>query len=824
MDPSWRKLESNETIKEDENERKQSMKDRYTVARHSSPESPITPLQPAVKTSSRVPKAEPVRPPPEPVRLDGPPASNEIRATKSLSALPKMVDSEDEEEETAGCFSLFKRKRNEPVPYAQEKSPALRPKPSKASMLKTKPSRELRTIRPGGGGVVPGTDAPMSASNAGDRQVMVVCGKSKAMFPVKQTTTPVDIMKAASKHMRQQIDVSSALLLEDFVTVGVQRPLRRYERIRDIMNSWDSDSQNSLILIDPGTGTSEAELSVSGAPAEKPGDESWYLDFSQKVGKWDKRMITLRADGQVTAQKDLKVEQTNLCHLSDFDIYRPTQEKVKKKIKPPKKYCFAIKSQQKTAMFESTHDFVHFFCTNDRPTADAFYSAVQGWRSWYLVNVMGEGRRPRQTKGALENALKELGINDENVKPSRRGEVVEAHYHVVPPKPLLDVDRSEKTSAITRTREVPSTGFTRSSNQLDPTVSPERRTSIRRQPQRPPGAMSNRAQLAEDEPLGNLGRKDSVNRKRPSLEQKRSESDEFAAPGLLGRSYSQRQKEPGLGRQSSVNRRRPSLDRAGSNPEEFADTGLLGRSYSQRRKDYNEREDKRENGTTSGSNFLSPDLVEPPNNTSPPKSSEGIVRRHSTRAHHARTNSAEGGIQRSNSNTQRKRQMPEPLVDLTPQYREPPQHTKIGRGKGYVPKEVGEGGLIDNATSPEDVLGLPPTNDWRAGRDRQANSGVNVNPSTVSRNAVNARSTKRPTTSRETSDAFTGDGLLAGTQAQQGWGRGTQGRGVMDGSKAKGPMVDMSTESVFAHGSLVAKVESEQGVAAPVIDRTRDKD
>lgn len=41
----------------------------------------------------------------------------------------------------------------------------------------------------------------------------------------------------------------------------------------------------------------------------------------------------------------------------------------------------------------------------------------------------------------------------------------------------------------------------------------------------------------------------------------------------------------------------------------------------------------------------------------------------------------------------------------------------------------------------------------------------------------------------------------------------------MDGSRAKGPMVDLGLESQFAQGSLLNRVEREQGVAGPVIER-----
>ena len=104
------------------------------------------------------------------------------------------------------------RKKKEPV-SAADKTPIAR----EAS------NRGPRAILAGGGGVVPGTDAPVSAVNAGDRRVLVECGRSKMLFPVTPTTTPVDLIKSASTTMSEHIDVKSAIVLEYFGSVGVQQ-------------------------------------------------------------------------------------------------------------------------------------------------------------------------------------------------------------------------------------------------------------------------------------------------------------------------------------------------------------------------------------------------------------------------------------------------------------------------------------------------------------------------------------------------------------------------------------------------------------------------
>ena len=782
-----RRVRSEDVDSDAEDERRQRLYARYSVKREQEPLSPPLPAKSGFH--GQQPSGELFPPPrPEPVKsvakavvVDGAPTSDKIRATKSMSALPKYSDDEDE---GGGCFGLFKRKRGEAAPQA-EKTPIARPMTG----------REPPTIKPGGGGVVPGTDAPISAVNAGDRKVLVECGKSKTIFPVTPTTTTVDIIKSATTCMSERIDVKSAVLLESFGTVGVQRPLRRYEHLRDVMNSWDTDRQNSLLLFDPGTGSSEAELSLSGVPRQKPADESWLLSFSQKVGKWDKRLITLRSDGQITMQKDPRKpqDQVNVCHLSDFDIYTPTQEKLKKKVKPPKKICYAIKSQRKTSMFESTHNFVHFFCTSDRPTADAFYAAVQGWRSWYLVNVMGEGRKAQSPERQLSATEKEFGGREKGSGNHLPGSSMDSNYHICSFKPLMDIDQFEKqrpgtSRSVSREAMSPSsTSLTKSANQFDTTVSPERRTSTQRkkqQQQRPPGSMRNRAQLADDEPLVNLERRASVDRQR-----------------------------------------RPSLDQTRSNSGEFASTALLGRSYSQRQRDYAERENAKQQIVMNGAYEKEDNLL---HEYSPRRSLDGGPRRtHSTRVQQQAPNKTtnSGDLHRS---TSRAKESPfgKPLVDLTPQYREPPQHANKSKGKGYNPDAIGPGGLIDAATSPEDPLGIPPSTDWR-GRNAQQSPQHDMTPHRSP--SLNRPAAQRPSTGRPSggASAFTGEGLLAGSQAQSGWGGGERGRGVMDGSRARGPMVDLSEPSKFVQGSLLNKAEREGGggvIKAPVIDRSGEED
>lgn len=393
----------------------------------------------------------------------------------------------------------------------------------KVGLSKSKPSqdhtKELSTssakpnyIGIGGGGIVPGTDAPVSAVNAGERLVLVKFGDASAQLPVTPFTQVHDLLQSATKQISRDIDPDTFIVIESFQQIGLERPLRRYERIRDVMNSWALDTDGSLIIVPPSSMEAIAQLDTQSVPAEKPAETTVYCYYSHKPRKWDKRYVTLRADGQVTiSKKENSKDTTNICHMSDFDIYSPSARSLAKEIKPPKKICLAIKSQQKSSMFLSTENFVHFFSTNDRAIADKWHKVVQSWRSWYLVNKVG-----------VANPVKPADETDRN------GSLMQSATRVMP-----------------QPRSVSSDGprLDRQNSEPEPTrrsVEHARKEAVLRRKttreHRPPPSSFPKA-LAIDTNM-------SEHHTRPALEQSPSEDPSdtvFTSSGLLGRTYTQRQ-------------------------------------------------------------------------------------------------------------------------------------------------------------------------------------------------------------------------------------------------------------------------------------------
>ncbi|QUC22684.1 uncharacterized protein UV8b_06925 [Ustilaginoidea virens] len=269
---------------------------------------------------------------------------------------------------------------------------------SRESSLEDPPSPPLSTgkmkfIEQGGKGIVPQTDAPLSAINGGERRVIVRCLSSTINLPVTADTTPMDILKATAETTRHQLTPASSVIIECYLLLGLERRLRRYERVRDVMNSWDKDQQNSLLVMSRDGSQTDEDLDIESVPRtdEPPSGFSLQMYHSAKPGKWNKRWVTLLDNGQMYAAKSAKNKPSDkesivLCHLTDFDVYTPKESEMRRHLKPPKQFCYAIKSQQKTVVFHNGENFVHFFSIEDAQEAEHFCKKVHGWRSWYLAS------------------------------------------------------------------------------------------------------------------------------------------------------------------------------------------------------------------------------------------------------------------------------------------------------------------------------------------------------------------------------------------------------------------------------------------------------
>jgi len=633
-----------------------------------------------------------------------------------------------------------------------------RPKTSHGSA-----SKPEETIRPGGGGVVPLADAPISAVNHGERRVMVECGNSRIRLPVDPTTTPAQLLRSASTVLSESINPRAAVLYEVFLKANVQRKLRMYEHVRDVMNSWDNDDQHTFVIVSSEL-DSDPELYSHHAPKSEPMGGTWEMYYSNKRGKWDKRIVTLRQDGQMLQSKaGKKNTEVNVCHLSDYDIYDPIPRLVEKKIKPPKKYCYGVKSQQKSGIFMTSTNFIHMFSTGDSRAAESFYSAVQAWRSWYLVDVMGEGGNGKKVNTNL--FIDNLGIKPsdaqkkaEDEKGHGRTQSADSHY-LLGSFNDLGIDTAQfRYSSGRLSQEADQSKLTR-------TQSRRRREETSDDEDRP---------LGLDFPVSMISRGNKTTVFAMHARKLSQRAEEKRSPPISFPSHMMKPSE-----EASP----PSQDTS----EDFAAGGLLGGSYDRRKETSNsglKRSSSTRTSRTSRSHQRSGSSADA---TGTSGSSSGLTRRDSTRT-----------------------RMPDrPLVDLTPQYKEAPQHVR----RGHAVRPGAGAALIDavpDNPNVDDAIRIPASTTWKRPAAAPAPADVPAAAAGPARYKSRAEqpagaARQRPGAAVPDAQAFTGDGLLAKSKA--GWGAGGRGHGVMRGSEAKGPMVDLSERSAFAEGSLLRRAE-----------------
>ncbi|KXJ93261.1 hypothetical protein Micbo1qcDRAFT_161235 [Microdochium bolleyi] len=327
------------------------------------------------------------------------------------------------------------------------------------------PNDQAVGIVSGGMGIVPQTDAPASAINTADQIVAVRCRGNRFLLDVDADTTIVEIISKCARLVNdREINESSCVVLESYETLGLERRVRSFEAIRDIVNSWDLDSENCLVvrLREAGDSCNEPDSTTTSKSADPPKGCQVYMYHSNRPGKWNKRHITLLDNGQIISSKKQDAhagdkDSINLCRLSDYDIYQPMESEKRRHLKPPKRHCFAIRSQQKTTVFLNTDNYVQYFSVEDPELASLFQRKVDAWRSWCLLDRRPEPRKqsvasPPRTFNAKDETKSSPGVvgrhtsrRSVNLSDHRPRRSVDESPHATGDfKPLLDLSFSDK--------------------------------------------------------------------------------------------------------------------------------------------------------------------------------------------------------------------------------------------------------------------------------------------------------------------------------------------------------------------------------------------
>lgn len=174
------------------------------------------------------------------------------------------------------------------------------------------------------------------------------------------STTAKEVIDALERQgqLANWVGVGGWMLFEVSQDFGMERPIRHFEIVSEVINSWDKDKSVNLLVAKKTP--LAALLHLSAIPSSSP-VLSTYVEWESKPRKWSKRWLELREQGLWLSKKDNGKDETFLCSLANFDAYVVTRTH-----KPPKPYVFAVKSTDNLSFFENAADYVHVFCCSEK--------------------------------------------------------------------------------------------------------------------------------------------------------------------------------------------------------------------------------------------------------------------------------------------------------------------------------------------------------------------------------------------------------------------------------------------------------------------------
>ncbi|KAJ3411255.1 hypothetical protein HDV05_002471 [Chytridiales sp. JEL 0842] len=139
--------------------------------------------------------------------------------------------------------------------------------------------------------------------------------------------------------------------------LGIERPLRDWEVVTDVISAWDTvNSTNAIVMKKYGYRSTLVPKSISGRFPKVQG----YLYTELKQGKWQKRFCALKESTLYYYTGPNYSGETVLLRLTNFDVYTLTT----RKRRTPTNYCFALRSTQSVKIFEDKSDYMRFFCVD----------------------------------------------------------------------------------------------------------------------------------------------------------------------------------------------------------------------------------------------------------------------------------------------------------------------------------------------------------------------------------------------------------------------------------------------------------------------------
>ncbi|KAF7728218.1 RNA polymerase II elongation factor [Apophysomyces ossiformis] len=155
---------------------------------------------------------------------------------------------------------------------------------------------------------------------------------------------------------------------------GVERPLRNWEVVLDIVSSWEPDAGNALLAKRYSYHSSLIAESV--LQKRYPPMHGW-LSIEYKKGKWQKRFCYVKDNAIHHASDSKGSGSAILCYLATFDVYtllQPTRS-------APTSYVFALRSQDRPSVFEREEDYMRLLAVDEQENLKDWVLSIRNAKS-----------------------------------------------------------------------------------------------------------------------------------------------------------------------------------------------------------------------------------------------------------------------------------------------------------------------------------------------------------------------------------------------------------------------------------------------------------
>ncbi|KAJ9089416.1 hypothetical protein DSO57_1013354 [Entomophthora muscae] len=218
--------------------------------------------------------------------------------------------------------------------------------------------------------------------------------------------------------IKKLADNKEWVMTEIHETFSVSRALKPWESILDVIEPWESDSPNAL-LIKPRQG----EILTPEVSRDSPFMEGW-LQVEVRKGKWEKRYAVLKRATLYIAKSDSISGASAICTLQNFEAFTLMQPRPK----APKRPLFALKSQQSIMLFERPEeDYIHFFACSSVASRDDWVRALRHSRSWAQYSAFVT--RPTPFSPFVDDSLVKSNITGLQVDTGRFEELENPKAH-----------------------------------------------------------------------------------------------------------------------------------------------------------------------------------------------------------------------------------------------------------------------------------------------------------------------------------------------------------------------------------------------------------